>query len=584
MQRLAEEQFVVLNDEPVTGNRDDLLGTADMVSGLADLITASRQSTPFTLAIDAGWGMGKSSLMRQLQHRLDDVNGIHTVWFNAWTSGTDALEVLIKSVLLRFDRNVIRRAYNRVTQNSRITTILRIALGTALGALGMRRLIDDLWSRLSVDAKSRNEIRTAMQEMARDWARTSSGPGQQLVIFVDDLDRCSGEVVLTVCEAIKLYLDVPGLVFVIGCDQSALSRHLQQSDATSVRASEYLEKVVQVNYHAPSPSQDQIHRLVQGYALRSGTHRLFGEQLGSFVGERTGRNPRRIKRLINSFVLEYHLDRNWQEFGAETLVRVLLLQHFYSDFYRLLVSPSAQDPVQEFLDYRNLRSSIRLGESDSEHWQHVFTAHGIKPPGRESDSTTLLGLLEQLEQEVPEPLPSLVTDEEFTSVVRQLKEYPDFERLRRHLQRRSFRSQVEGTAGYEQRPLGADADLSGLRILVVDDVFAEPQFEFTDPAGMVNTLREWGAVVDTASDYTSLERTLLRAEPDMVVSDINRHGNDNAGLEDLQKLRDQQLYSGPVVFYVARVTSVRRKWADKLGAVGVTNSFSEALEWIRMAV
>ena len=39
-----------------------------------------------------------------------------------------------------------------------------------------------------------------------------------LVVFVDDLDHCSPENVAWVLEAIRLYLDAPGLVFVISCD------------------------------------------------------------------------------------------------------------------------------------------------------------------------------------------------------------------------------------------------------------------------------------------------------------------------------------------------------------------------------
>ncbi|MGA5562293.1 P-loop NTPase fold protein [Streptomyces platensis] len=52
--------FALLNDEPVAGPGADLLGAGRAARRLAGLLVASRASTPFTLAVDAGWGMGKS--------------------------------------------------------------------------------------------------------------------------------------------------------------------------------------------------------------------------------------------------------------------------------------------------------------------------------------------------------------------------------------------------------------------------------------------------------------------------------------------------------------------------------------------
>ena len=110
-------EFSLLSDEPVTGPDLDLLGTGRAARELAKLVHDSRTATPFTLAVDAGWGMGKSSLMRLVEAELLKRRDVETVWYNAWTStGADALEGLIKSVLMRFDRRVLRRAMHRVSE------------------------------------------------------------------------------------------------------------------------------------------------------------------------------------------------------------------------------------------------------------------------------------------------------------------------------------------------------------------------------------------------------------------------------------------------------------------------------------
>ena len=86
-----------------------------------------------------------------------------------------------------------------------------------LSWLGIVRLVDSVWEALSVDARNRNEMRDLLRESMEDWRRRgAASSGRLLVIFVDDLDRCSPGNVVEVFEAIRLYLDAPGFVFVIG--------------------------------------------------------------------------------------------------------------------------------------------------------------------------------------------------------------------------------------------------------------------------------------------------------------------------------------------------------------------------------
>lgn len=589
MQRPSNE-FVVLSDEPVETVADDLLGVSEIAASLVSLITASRASAPFTVAIDAGWGMGKSSLMRLMQARLA-AEEVPTVWFNAWTSGPDALEVLIKSVLLRFDRNVVRRAYHRLVRRRRVVLVGRLVLAVSLGLLGLRRLVDGIWAQLSADAKARDEIRDVVREMALEWVSQGGTGGRQLVVFIDDLDRCSAQVVLTVCEAIKLYLDVPGLVFVIGCDQVALGRNLRNDDSTSARAAEYLEKIVQVNYRAPVADADRSRWLVEGYLQRAGTSELFGEHLTTLLVVRAKRNPRRIKRLLNSFVLEYHLNARWQVFGAPVLLRIILLQHFYPEFHQLLAWPDGRDPVPEFLGYVTVRDEVRRGEVPSEH--HLFISLGVAPLAAGDDGDGRAAV-ERLEQELPVSYPALAADHEFVSLIRELNEDKGYARLRGRAERAPISNQISGSvqAGAVQAGVvtgeialnvGGDAysgqplDLGGIRVLWVDYEAAELGDE---TARQADRLVTHGAVVKSAADLPAVRAALREFGPDLIISGISRSDVEYAGLDDVQALRHSGDYYGPVIFYAARVTPNRLRRAKELGAEGVTNDPVELLDWV----
>ena len=217
--------YFLLNDQPVDEVDGDLLGVADIAEGIASVLVASMRFSPFVLAVDAGWGMGKSTLLRQIEKRLADEPKIVTLQFNAWTAeGENALEGLIKSVLEKLDPNVLRRWVRKLARQQHLTGIAWLVFGVTARFFGVTRMVDELWNRMAVDAKSRNELSNHIQDMLGDWISTT-GEGdrkQALVVFIDDLDRCSDEVVVKVCEAVKLYLDARGLIFVMACDQSVL--------------------------------------------------------------------------------------------------------------------------------------------------------------------------------------------------------------------------------------------------------------------------------------------------------------------------------------------------------------------------
>ena len=64
MRETSAEQYQVLGDQPYDKS-DDPFGFGDLARDLKRLILASREATPFAIGIEASWGRGKSSLMKQ---------------------------------------------------------------------------------------------------------------------------------------------------------------------------------------------------------------------------------------------------------------------------------------------------------------------------------------------------------------------------------------------------------------------------------------------------------------------------------------------------------------------------------------
>lgn len=623
---LGAGTLALVNDEPVAAPGDDILGTGLAAAQLARLLHASRASTPFTLAVDAGWGMGKSSLMRLVDARLRAEPDVETVWYNAWTStGADALEGLVKSVLVRFERRTLKRALARISRGRAVTRGVR-AVTTALGgALGAAGLVDELWTSWDAGPEVRNGMREEIDRMAREWAENR--PRRLLVVFIDDLDRCSEETVLAVCEALKVYLDVPGLVFVVGCDRSALGPSGLLRDL-SPAGSAFMEKIFQTSYRIPVADNDGVGRYVEWCARTAGIHGILDDELRRLLVERSGRNPRRIKRLVNGFVLEATLNPVWSGFRPEAVIRTLLLQYFYPEFYRMMTGAAGApggDVVQEFTTYRRVRrrllspaapelaSSVEVGT--------FFEQYELSAPVPEQDSAQAL---EQLERRLPVGFPEHADDPGFTSLLGELLRLPDAERLL-VLLREGAPAALTG-AGQAQPPVGVAYDptggmpvgrLAGSTPYLSDSPYGQQQAPFTGPplppqsgqsyppparqqvapvsgspadaarAGFIQppsslaleglrilcvgitsayrVLRGEGAAIAAVGDPQQLAPG--RVLPfDLLISDIARGTDQTAGLDVLRAWRDSGTYVGPAVFFSSRITPERRDAAAELGA------------------
>lgn len=564
------DRFLLLNDLPVESQELDLLGTVQIAVELAELVHGSRDNTPFVLAIDGPWGAGKSSLMKQLSRALQE-RAVEVVWFNAWTaSGASALTAMLKLVLAKLDRNLVRRSFRRLDSGGFLSRALRIAVTMLAGFFRVDRAIDELWERMSVDVKARQEARELLQAAMTSWVdQGRGGPRRTIVVFVDDLDRCADATAIEICEAIKLYLDLPGLVFVLGCDLNVLARMPVHGASMEgpVRVRQYLEKIVQVNYQIATPTEGAVRAMIRGYADRSRTGDLLTDAMVGLIARQSGGNPRRIKRLFNSFVAEYQLDAGWRDFGADGLLKAVILQHYYPEFYQEIVQGSG-DVVDEVLDYLRARGWLLSAESSpaGDDFSDVLRRRGVPVPDRRDPEGVRQSLM-ALEDRVPRAWRPHVDSEDFLTLLRDLGDSGE----RRRLQERLRRRPLSTSPGADDAEAPPQSRLDGLRLLWVDD----------EPVGnesMINNLMARGAQIRMVTDRQQALAVLPFFAPNALLSVVARHGEE-VGFDDLTAIRKSG-YAGPAFFFVGQVTDDRRARAAAVGADGIDNSVSTVMAWL----
>ncbi|OQP60173.1 hypothetical protein A3860_34395 [Niastella vici] len=86
---------------------------------------------------------------------------------------------------------------------------------------------------------------------------------EKIIVFIDDLDRCSPDTVIGTLEAIKLFLFTKGTAFVIGADERlikyAVRRRFPEIPADSTEVGrDYLEKLIQYRIRIPPLNTNEL--------------------------------------------------------------------------------------------------------------------------------------------------------------------------------------------------------------------------------------------------------------------------------------------------------------------------------------
>jgi hypothetical protein len=635
--------FKLLGDQPCV-EENDALDFGKIARELSDLILASSTSTPFTIGIEGTWGEGKSSLMGRIERELerkgkpvraewwarlwrwfrkrrpvkrligwldsrwpirwlrargwrwrtgrrDSRLTITTVRFNAWTAGEeDVLEGLVKSVLDELDESILRH----LAWKDKLISWFRALMELVVHALGLGSVVNRVWDKLAADPTARNQIRDLMSAALEDWGDQERGGGNRLlVVFIDDLDRCHPHGVFQVFEAMKLYLDAPKLVFVVGFDPGMVSEAvLKEKGYDLPEIDDYLAKVIQTRFEIPPTERDQGKLLMEHCMTHSGTAGVFDDEARALVLDRNDYNPRRVKRFINSFILEYQLG-NRDRLGSNTLIWVLILKFYFPRFVEWLRQSRPEDDLLgEFIGYVKARNVLLKRDAPTRDEVESVTAFL-----RNYDPDARMGVLpaekaknlRSLEDALPEDIPRLVAeDRRLSNLIPDLdKRVSSRQVLMRALRRRPIVEPSLAGSG-EDEPGGDKGGRRRLRADAIDDSGAESLgldvlwITDDDDADSAHMLRLKGSGVNVrlAHDLEEARRMLTERSPDALLSDTTRHGDPNAGLRDLRAILDDDLYDGPILLFTARVTPVRRREASDLN-VGITSSWHDVFNRLR---
>lgn len=389
-------------------------------------IAKNEQYNPLTVGVFGLWGAGKSTLLKLIGEKLKSQDGIICVTINAWMfeSYDDAKTAIMEALLQELKEEVpveetkkklgklIKRVDWFKLGTKAISTLAPVVASVATGnplpmllnvtgsaeeigntvknaANSIQSLKDEYWKEedASNDESTINNIRKFREEFSD---ALKSDDIKNVVVMIDDLDRCRPERIIEILEVIKLFLSVDRTTFIIAADENVIKYSIREKyppmNGFDVELDkEYIEKIIQLPIYIPELSAKDIQNyllllVTQSYLEQESFKHLIDkifeekrtisgdvitlEEINKSIGElglnwqdggqtafnETAKiideireivastlkgNPRQAKRFLNTFITKRQLAKIYygDEIDISILAKLLVLQKLDNDLF-----------------------------------------------------------------------------------------------------------------------------------------------------------------------------------------------------------------------------------------------------------
>lgn len=442
---------------PDNETRVDLLNNEAIATTIIRLLR-DRPDQPVTVGVHGDWGAGKSSVLEMIEAGFEGEDDVLCLKFNSWRfqGFEDAKIALIEGIVTELieKRPNLTKAGEAVKDIFHRIDWLKVAKkagGLAFTAVSgvptpdqIQAIVGTLEEFLADPAKisTKDNIQTAIDSVQNlmkleekrslknvpaeinafrktfDDLLVKAGV-EQLVVLIDDLDRCLPDTAIETLEAVRLFVFTSRTAFVVAADEAmieyAVRKHfpdLPDTTGPQTYARNYLEKLIQVPFRIPalgdtetriyitllliglelgendpelntliSISREQLKRPWVVGALDSATVRdalgdkasrtknalALSDQIGPILSAGTKGNPRQIKRFLNTLVLRQRTAEA-RGFGDDVklpiLAKLMLAERFLPHLFDQIATVAATTPDGTCFDLAALETAVIESESE----------------------------------------------------------------------------------------------------------------------------------------------------------------------------------------------------------------------------
>lgn len=397
-------------------------------------IAMNRELTPSTIGLYGDWGSGKSSLMKLARDRIeviskakkkkvDDTPKTLCIEFNGWLfEGYEDTKTSLCGTILdklddvqRFGPEVANKAKDLIKKidfkkligkgvkfgmdyllTGGIGALTDLTLSSILSSLKDKsgsietKDIEDVLAKFKTEEKTRTEIKKFRDDFKQ---LLEDSKVENVVVFIDELDRCSPDTILDLFEAMRLFLFVDGMSFIIGADerliQYAIKTKYKEVPGNNLDiGKEYLEKVIQypvtipqlnhaeVNQYLsclllePTLSEAEFNKFLKvvnsiepdmeltiellnekewGITEKCKADMALARQISSVLAPSINGNPRQCKRFLNTLAMRLSLAKaRGVKLDKNILAKLMLAEYFNPEFFKAIIKPENRELFKAF--------------------------------------------------------------------------------------------------------------------------------------------------------------------------------------------------------------------------------------------
>jgi len=412
----------------------DLLNNEAIAKTIIELLR-EKPDHPVTIGVHGDWGAGKSSVLEMIEAGFSGTEDVLCLKFNGWRfqGFEDAKIALIEGIVtglvdkrpaMTKAAGAVKDVFNRIdwlkvakrAGGLAVTAFTGIPtpdqIGAILGTLegmfadpgklatkeNLTSAIDGVKEMLKpADTKNVPEeveaFRKAFDKLLKDAGI------KQLIVLIDDLDRCLPDTAIETLEAIRLFVFTARTAFVVAADEAmieyAVRKHfpdLPETTGPRDYARNYLEKLIQVPFRIPAlgetetriyvtllltgaeigdedadyakliaAARERLKRPWESAGLDAATVKAalgakadkannalaLSDQIGPILASGAKGNPRQIKRFLNTLLLRERT-ATARGFGADitlpVLAKLMLAERFIPRLFEQIAFVAAIHP------------------------------------------------------------------------------------------------------------------------------------------------------------------------------------------------------------------------------------------------
>jgi len=382
------------------GHPFDLLNRKPLGERLSNLV--ERIDDPMVIALDGGWGTGKSFFLKLWAgaHRKENNGTAKVIYFDAFQHDylDDPLVSLVAAVIeatedqttvqtgaavAKINLEKVKRAAIRL---SRPAFRIGLAMATA-GASEMTNAVldeglktteteiakgvDQFWEKERGRLNAMTEFREGLVELTDPDG--DGRPQEKIVLIVDELDRCRPDYALSLVEIIKHFFSVGGVHFVLGTNLDALTSSVHARYGERIDAPNYLRKFIHLTMNLPKTDDIEGRRsdelayfdkISNGLGLNHGDQENLKELIHRVSGS-IGVSLRDIQRIFTYAAL---LPKDFSQYYAGLKLIILssiIMRAIDPDLYKKLRNQSIVfSEVKDFLSLSGEPEDMNLGDLD----------------------------------------------------------------------------------------------------------------------------------------------------------------------------------------------------------------------------